>query len=649
MIDNFDFLKPLETAKDVSFILLSNILIAFILIIILISIIYYVTNKDPDSDYINHLKNQFKFDFSFPKSDSKSDSKSKSSYNSSSFFSNFAFAFDNVKYNFFKYPILLLISTLLFIILFSLPKKHAFHDTAKYSIPVLSLFYMFVLYKSFTTSYLDLNNFNLNRVKSVMIFFSVIATLLTFYIKDPGNFISNNFGESLLIIIIIGILAFIQLFNVLVVNRVNPFKNYDIKRTFEKTTRTKKLLNMASYIFYFAFIIIMTVLTATKYKDTDQFLPMVLSTVLVGLIWGAYNIFTFFKNPIRGDQAAKGGNFSKILGIFIGIAILILGVIGSLKLIDDFAGEMTTLGKTITILILLTLMATFYKFIKAKYRTSDTKFDNIFNLIFDGIFYIPCLLNDIFDFIYRLFYYLFTNDGKVSFYNQQDKVSMLIIFFIAVFSLLYISIKKINNKLVTQDGKVLINNPIHLNKEYHLGNYETLNEVSDYKYNYSISFWMYLHSSQSNNSDNYFSILNYANKPNFTYNPNKHEFQIICDISGSEEQVIIYKNDNMPIQKWTNIVFNCNNATMDVFVDNNLVISKSKFKDDNGNYKSIVPYVNIDSLTVGKNDGLSGGICNVVYFKKPLSVGNMFILYHSNKYKSPPITDISSKTVLNSF
>ena len=151
---------------------------------------------------------------------------------------------------------------------------------------------------------------------------------------------------------------------------------------------------------------------------------------------------------------------------------------------------------------------------------------------------------------------------------------MLIIFFIAVFFLLYISIKKINNKLVTQDGKVLINHPIQLNKENHLGNYETLNEVSDYNYNYSISFWMFLHSSQSNNSDKYYSILNYANKPNFTYNPNKHEFQIICDISGSEDQQIIYKNDDMPLQKWTNVVFNCNNTTMDVFVDNNLVISK---------------------------------------------------------------------------
>lgn len=635
MNDNFDFIKPLETAKDVSFILLSNILIALTLIIILVSIIYYVTNNDPDSDYINYLKNQFKIDFSFPKSDSKY----KSSYNSSSYFSNFAFSFDDVKYHFFKYPVLLLISSLLFIILFSLPKNHIFHDTTKYSIPALTFFYVFVLYKSFTTSYLDLNNFNLNRIKSVLIFFSVITTLLTFYIKDPGSFISNNFGQSILIIIIIGILTSMQLINVLFVNRLNPFKNYDMKRTFEKTTRTKKLLNMASYILYFVFIIIMTFLTTTKYKDTNQYLPMVLSTLFIGVIWGIYNIRTFFENPIRGDQVAKGENFSKIFGIFIGISLLILGVIGSIKLIDDFAGEMTTLGKTITILILLTLMATFYKFIKAKYRTSNTKFDNLFNLIIDGIFYIPCLLNDIFDFIYRLFYYLFTNEGNVSLYGEQDKISMLIIFFVVVFLLLYIFIKKINNKLVTQNGKVLIINPIYLNKEYHLGNHETLNEVSDYNYNYSISFWMYLHSSQSNNSDNYYSILNYANKPNFTYNPNKHEFQIICDISGSDNQEIIYKNDNMPLQKWTNVIFTCNDATMDVFINNNLVISKS----------NIVPYVNIDSLTVGENNGLSGGICNAVYFNKPLSVENMFILYYSNKYINPPVTDISSKSILNTI
>lgn len=637
MTNDFDFIKPLETAKDVSFLLLSNILLALVIIIIIISIIYFVSNNDPNSDYVDYLINQFKFDFKFPtyNPSNTNGSDSKYSYNSS----NFNFSFNNVRVNFFKYPVLLLVSSLIFIVLFSLPKKHAFHDTAKYSIPVLSILYLFILYKSFTTNYLDLNNFNLNRIKSVIIFFSVISTLLTFYIKDPGNFVSNNFGESLLIIIIIAILIFAQLFNVLFVNRLNPFKNYEVKRTFEKVNRTSKLLKMASYIFYFAFIIIMTVLTI-KNKDTDEYLPMVLSTFFIGLIWGGYNIYAFLENPIRGNQEAKGENFSKIFGIFIGIAILILGIIGSLRLINDFAGEMTTLGKTITILILFILMAAFYKFIKAKYRTNDTKFDNLFNIIFEGVFYIPCLLNNIFDFVYKLFYFLFTNDGNITFYNQQDKISMLIIFFIALLFLLYFLIQKTNHKLVTQDGKILINHPIPLNKQYHLGNHESFFEISDndYNYNYSISFWMYLHSSQSNNSNNYYSILNYANKPNFTYNPVKHEFQIVCDISGSEQE-IIYTSSDIPLQKWINIIFTYNNTTMDVFIDNNLMISKP----------NIIPYVNIDSLTIGDNNGLSGGICNVIYFKKPLSVGSMFILYHSNKYKRPPIIDISSQDIINSI
>jgi hypothetical protein len=204
---------------------------------------------------------------------------------------------------------------------------------------------------------------------------------------------------------------------------------------------------------------------------------------------------------------------------------------------------------------------------------------------------------------------------------------------------LFISIKKITKKLVTQNGTVLINHPISLKKQYHLGNYETLNDSMNYNYNYGISFWVYLHSNPSNNANNYFSILNYANKPNFLYNPNKHDFQIVCDISGSEIQETIYSNDNMPLQKWTNVLFNCNGGTMDVFLDNNLVISKSK----------IIPYITIDALTLGENDGLNGGICNVVYFKTPLSIGNMFILYHSNKLKSPPISDTSDKSILTSI
>ena len=93
---------------------------------------------------------------------------------------------------------------------------------------------------------------------------------------------------------------------------------------------------------------------------------------------------------------------------------------------------------------------------------------------------------------------------------------------------------------------------------------------------------------------------------------------------------------NVACFTFKSIITHCN---CDIFIDNNLVISKS----------GIIPLIDIDSLTVGENRGINGGICNVTYFKKPLSVGNMFILYHSIKYKNPPVTDISLETVIESI
>jgi hypothetical protein len=43
-----------------------------------------------------------------------------------------------------------------------------------------------------------------------------------------------------------------------------------------------------------------------------------------------------------------------------------------------------------------------------------------------------------------------------------------------------------------------------------------------------------------------------------------------------------------------------------------------------------------DEITVGENDGLSGGVCNVVYFPKPLKLSKINSLYKSLKYKNPP-------------
>ena len=53
----------------------------------------------------------------------------------------------------------------------------------------------------------------------------------------------------------------------------------------------------------------------------------------------------------------------------------------------------------------------------------------------------------------------------------------------------------------------------------------------------------------------------------------------------------------------------------------------------------VVPYMTLDNLTVGKDGGINGGICNVVYFDQPLTRTNMYFLYTMVKDKTPPITN----------
>jgi hypothetical protein len=44
-----------------------------------------------------------------------------------------------------------------------------------------------------------------------------------------------------------------------------------------------------------------------------------------------------------------------------------------------------------------------------------------------------------------------------------------------------------------------------------------------------------------------------------------------------------------------------------------------------------------DAVTVGSDEGISGGICNVTYFPAPLSLSKIKVFYKSLKNKNPPI------------
>ena len=81
------------------------------------------------------------------------------------------------------------------------------------------------------------------------------------------------------------------------------------------------------------------------------------------------------------------------------------------------------------------------------------------------------------------------------------------------------------------------------------------------------------------------------------------------------------------MQKWNHFVINYSGRYLDVFLNGELVKSNIK----------VVPHMNLDSLVTGTEGGIYGGLCNVVYYKKPLTITKIYYIYSGLKDKTPPV------------
>jgi hypothetical protein len=91
----------------------------------------------------------------------------------------------------------------------------------------------------------------------------------------------------------------------------------------------------------------------------------------------------------------------------------------------------------------------------------------------------------------------------------------------------------------------------------------------------------------------------------------------------------------IPYQKWVNIVFNYNGNGVDLFINGRLEYSYL-FSNDHPEFKTS------DTMTVGQDNGLAnndsiyGSICNIVYYKNPMTNVNIINNYNMLMYKNPP-------------
>jgi hypothetical protein len=88
----------------------------------------------------------------------------------------------------------------------------------------------------------------------------------------------------------------------------------------------------------------------------------------------------------------------------------------------------------------------------------------------------------------------------------------------------------------------------------------------------------------------------------------------------------LYETKDIKYQKWNNIVVNYDAGTMDVFINGLLVSSTPE----------IAPYMTYENVIVGQENGIQGGICNVVYYKHILSAGKINTAYKLLRNKSTP-------------
>jgi hypothetical protein len=541
------------------------------------------------------------------------------------------------------YVILYTIFIILFYVLF--PDK-TMDNYAFLIVPISIAVGMITYYKSLSQSYVSNFNINYERIKILILLFCLLTTSIVYYNVDPGGLITKYFGHSLIFTIVL--LAFGLLYLIVLM-------------TFPDLTSTPAKKNLLDYftqfsgygtILYLLFLIVITIVISTypggffNKENKTQVAVVVLIVLLISIIWGVLLISNLFPEfSTNGTITNHFEFFKRTLLLLFGIVISSVLIVWIVYNVQHISGRMGWTSFILNMLLVIAICAMIYKTINTQLPQGNAQKNAVFSVLINTVFYIPCVFNSGFDSVMS---------GVVSNYDSNTTGYLALSGLIVTLLTMYFMYPLLYNTINLQGGKQIVTAPIHINTSQDYGTYETLNDDKTFDYNYAISFWFYIDALPPNTSSSYktyTSLLNYANKPNVLYNAEKNkliitikqqdlqantENKFIKFVEGDTDNRILYENNNILLQRWNNIIINYNGGVLDVFLNGELQQSNV----------GVVPYYTLDALTIGNNDGISGKICNVVYFNKSLTHNNMFYLYNMVKEENPPIPKKSNVYII---
>jgi hypothetical protein len=540
--------------------------------------------------------------------------------------------------------------TIFLILFFRLLPTDILNNYANYIVPITLIAAFVLFFFAFKTKYILDYDLNYERIKIIIMFFCFITLSILYYSTDPGKIISKYFGVSLLLTLLIGVMSFIYLITLLTLPESYGFFQYSE----DVTNSLKNITPLSKYgsILFFLFLIVMTIIFLTypggffKNKNVSTIVfPLFLIVSVLWCIILVLNGFTGSSNINKSLTDSKLTLMKKSLITLLGFIISGLVITYLIYSVQTISGRSGIASFILSLFLIISILILIYKtiFVRFPSNNANKSKSGFFDLIINLIFYIPCLFSVNFDGLMKML---------ISEYNSTTMGNVIILLITIGLFLIYIFLPKIQHLFNLQGGKELVSNPIYTNSFHSLANYEQLNGNDNFDYQYSISFWVFIDSNAPNTNpsyNQYTSLLNYGGKPNVLYKADTNTLMITMDQKDLDKKSknkllefddhgnrIIYTNKNILLQKWNNIVINFNGGTLDIFLNGELVKSSIE----------VIPYMQLDTLTVGSDGGVNGGICNVVYFKNPLSITNIYYIYQSVKNKSPPVANDGYNTII---
>ena len=236
----------------------------------------------------------------------------------------------------------------LYVILYTIGLILAFNGTstetinkyAKLITPLAIAATIFVFYKGWTSNAEDGFNVNYERIKTMILMFCLFTVFCVFYTYDPGGYMTEYFGYSFLLTIVLT--AFAIAYLIIILTLPDTVKQPAVGDKSSNFLQNFGGFGMYNAIAFFLFIVAMVIVISTYpggfFTDKTTAAGEIILILAICVIWASITVITLFPETHTAVDTASSKyqvNYWKraLLGLFSvvisGLVIRRIGVRGS--------------------------------------------------------------------------------------------------------------------------------------------------------------------------------------------------------------------------------------------------------------------------------------------------------------------------------